>query len=209
MGNDSAYKSLLMNPPRHRNTSWQSTMYDTGRNANGDLVEVERGSLIVFRRVDGRRLFWLNTYVMEKGGGREWAGGSSPWNFNQRQLLAGVARSPYVRTFLETQRQNSILPSFSPLSLSFLPRVDLAARIPSLSVVARRGGNRQVLLRDARKLILSPKAHHFPASPPLLLAAAASLPRENVQSRDYCFSTIYTIRFASSEMQSGNCAPSR
>ncbi|KAG7189741.1 hypothetical protein KM043_017406 [Ampulex compressa] len=27
-------------------------------------------------------------------------GGSSPWNFNQRQLLAGVARPPYVRTFL-------------------------------------------------------------------------------------------------------------
>lgn len=102
-------------------------------------------------------------------GEREWADGFSPWNFNQRQLLAGVARSPYVRTFLETQRQNSILPSFSPLSLSFLPRVDLAARIPSSSVVARRGGNRQVLPRDARRLILSPKTHHFPASPPLLL----------------------------------------
>lgn len=46
-------------------------MYGAARNVNEDLVVVEtegEESVIVFRRVDRRRLFRLNTYVMEKGG---------------------------------------------------------------------------------------------------------------------------------------------
>lgn len=90
-------------------------------------------------------------------------GGSSPWNFNQRQLLAGVARSPYVRIFLlETQRQNSIFPPFSPLNLS---PFSLCLSRPGCDnvvvAIATRGGNRQVLLRDARRLILVFNAFRF------------------------------------------------
>lgn len=111
---------------------------------------------------DSTRTLW------RKGAGkRAWEGGSSPWNFNQRQLLAGVARSPYVRTFLETRRQNSILPSFSPFSLSLASRPGRANLV--IIVVTRRGGNRQVL-PPARRLILFPKAYPFPSLlPPLPL----------------------------------------
>lgn len=44
-------------------------MYGAARNVNEDLVVVEtvgKESVIVFRRVDRRRIFRLNTYVMEK-----------------------------------------------------------------------------------------------------------------------------------------------
>lgn len=148
--------------------------------------------------------------LWRKGAGkRAWTGGSSPWNFNQRQLLARVTRSPYIRTFLETQRQNSILPSFSPLSRSFLPRARPGRANLIIVIVVRRGGNRQVLPRDARRLILSPKAPFSSIPAAAAVAAVASPLRENMQSQDCCFVLNDTIRFASSTMQSGNYAPSR
>lgn len=95
------------------------------------------------------------------------ARGSSPWNFNQRQLLAGVARSPYVRTFLETQRQNSIFPPFSPLGGSLsLHRVDLAARAssrrcrPRLSSLLQEGRIIGEYCLEREKVNLSPKRIH-------------------------------------------------
>jgi len=116
----------------------------------------------------------LYTYEREREGGRKRVislsrarararlRGSSPWNFNQRQLLAGVARSPYVRTFLETQRQNSIFPPFSsPSTAAFLqPRCNLV-------VVAAAGGesNSRALPRTQRRLSLFPKSCPSPAAP--------------------------------------------
>lgn len=107
----------------------------------------------------------------EKGGG---ASGSSPWNFNQRQLLAEVARSPYVRTFLETQ--NSIFPPFSPLSRSFLLRVEstwLRERRRRRRCCKKKD-NRRVLPRDTRRLILSPKHIPFPIASRLSRGPAGS-----------------------------------
>lgn len=91
--------------------------------------------------------------------------GSSPWNFNQRQLLAGVACSPYVRTFLETQ--NSIFPPFSPLGGSLsLHRVDLAARAssrhcrPRLPSLLQEEGIIGGYCLEREKVNLSPKRIH-------------------------------------------------
>ena len=53
--------------------------------------EYNRVSGTAGARSRGDRVFRFNTYVTEKG-----TVGSSPWNFNQRQLLVGVARPPYA-----------------------------------------------------------------------------------------------------------------
>lgn len=120
-----------MNPSRHRNTSCkvQCMAQEETRRLHGS----RKGEHNCVSK-SGRASAFPAQHVMEKRSGqRAWVDGSSPWNFNQRQLLAGVARSSYVCTFLETQRQNSILPSFSPLSCSFLPRTNLGTRISSSS----------------------------------------------------------------------------
>lgn len=112
------------------------------------------------------RTLWRKGCGGRGGYKRAWAGGSSPWNFNQRQLLAGVARSPYVRTFLEMPRRGRIQ-FCRPLARSAVPfsreptwpRSNLVVVVV---VVARRGSNRQVLSPDARRLILSPEAYPFP-----------------------------------------------
>lgn len=126
-------------------------------------MKVERESVIVFRR-EWTAFPAQHVRYGERGKAGERArmmegGGSSPWNFNQRQLLAGVARSPYIRTFLlETQQQNSIFLPFSPLFLFSLclSRPGCENVVVVVVVVARKGSNRQVLLRDARRLILVP-----------------------------------------------------
>lgn len=167
-------------------------MYGIGRNANEDLlVEVERGSVIVFRRVDGRRLFRLNTYVMEKGSGGKRARGRAA-------LLHGILISVnYSRewhvllTFALSLRRSGRIQFCRPLARSAVPfsrePTWLAARISSsrrrVVAVARGASNRQVLPRDARRLILSPKAYPCPASWLLLLLLqeySGTLSRENV-----------------------------
>lgn len=135
----------------------------------------------MFRRVDGRRLFRLNTYVMEKWGrGRVSARGRAA-------LLHGILISVnysqewhVLLTSALSSRRSGRIQFCRPLARSaFLPRADLCRRANLVIIaVARKGSNRQVL-PPARRLILTPKAYPFPMS---LFAAAASL-LENVQDR--------------------------
>jgi len=90
MGNDSPYKSLLMNPPRHRLPlpllpvpPRQSTTYGAAGNAGANVSSARAGmkreAVIVFRRVDGASAFPAQhvRYIRTKGRGREGTSGLS------------------------------------------------------------------------------------------------------------------------------------
>ena len=134
----------------------------------------------------GDRVFRFNTYVTEKG-----TVGSSPWNFNQRQLLAGVARPPYAALSLGSAVAEFNFPALSTLPPKTSPEPPASSLLlsynnPQLRVLALL--LQEDSLMDKRPMLKENKCFLLPH--PLPRGIAPFLSHSQMRRQGWIFRTV-------------------